>query len=97
MLMHVECLAQGKHLITVFYDPYDDGGAADLGLGPVNRGKLLSVSDLSGACGRLIRCRAQEPRLGGRKPLPAPLNFSYVYVFFELVIQLFLLEREQSE
>lgn len=76
MLMYVESLVQGKHLITVFYDPCDNGGGADVGRGPVNRGKLLSVSDLSGACGRLIRCQAQEPRLGGRKPPPlSPFEF----------------------
>lgn len=65
------------------------------GLCPVNEGKSLGVLAKdsllpSKGCGRLIRWWAQSPRLRERKSLQPPLNSSYVYVFFELVIRLSL-------
>ena len=90
------------HSINIFYYIYDGGVGADLELHPVNKREVIRLLDRephhhSSAQGCIIRWPAQRPRSGERKSLQPPLNFSYAYVSFERVIQLFLLEREESK
>ena len=89
------------HSINIFYYIYDGGVGADLELHPVNKREVIRLLDRephhhSSARGCIIRWPAQRPRSGERKSLQSPLNFSYSYVSFERVIQLLLLEREES-
>lgn len=99
-LIYMKCLAHSKHFITTFYYLYDNGVGVHLGLHSVNKREVTKcdgwrITPSQWCLGMLNQVASPVTKIRRKKIPPTSLNFSYVCVFFELVIQLFLLERRK--